>query len=290
VTNREEGAGREPKAGAANKSRYTEEQIAYALKQAETGTPAGIPSNHQTTVWRFDGSRRSTTVAYMPPAPSALFVAYYRVSTDRQGRSGLGLDAQAESVRQHVARAGGDIIATFTEVESGKRSDRPELAKAMDIARRKKATLVIARLDRLSRNLAFIANLMESRVDFIACDNPYATRLTLHILAAVAEHEREMISARTKAALAAAKARGAKLGNPRPRAASKIGAAANAAGADRFAERVRPTISNLAAQGFSLRRIAGELNARGLRTARGCEWRPQQISAVLKRPRLASTG
>jgi DNA invertase Pin-like site-specific DNA recombinase len=220
----------------------------------------------------------------MPPTSPALFVAYYRVSTDRQGRSGLGLDAQAESVRQHVARAGGDIIAAFTEVESGKRSDRPELAQAMDIARRRKATLIIARLDRLSRNLAFIANLMESHVDFIACDNPYATRLTLHILAAVAEHEREMISARTKAALAAAKARGTRLGNPRPHAAAKIGAAANAADADRFADRARPVISNLAAQGFSLRRIAGELNDRGLRTARGCVWRAQQISAVLKRP------
>ena len=213
----------------------------------------------------------------------ALFVAYYRVSTDRQGRSGLGLDAQAESVRQHVAQASGDIIAVFTEVESGKRSDRPELAKALDIARRKKATLVIARLDRLSRNLAFIANLMESRVDFLACDNPYATRLTLHILAAVAEHEREMISARTKAALTAAKARGTRLGNPRPYAAAKLGAAANATNADQFAEQVRPTISKLATQGFSLRQIAGELNARGLRTARGCDWRAQQISAILSR-------
>lgn len=219
-----------------------------------------------------------------------LFVAYYRVSTDRQGRSGLGLDAQAESVRQHVVRAGGDIIAAFTEVESGKRSDRPELAKAMDVARRKKATLVIARLDRLSRNLAFIANLMESRVDFIACDNPYATRLTLHILAAVAEHEREMISARTKAALAAAKARGTKLGNPRPHAAAQLGAAANANSADQFAERIRPTISKLAIQGFSLRRIAGELNYRGLRTTRGCEWRAQQISAILKRSGTIMSG
>ena len=226
----------------------------------------------------------------MSSAAPPLFVAYFRVSTDRQGRSGLGLDAQAESVRQHVARAGGDIIATMTEIESGKRSDRPELAKAMDVARRRKATLVIARLDRLSRNLAFIANLMESRVDFIAVDNPYATRLTLHILAAVAEHEREMISARTKAALAAAKARGTRLGNPRPQAAAKIGAAANAADADRFADRVRPTISSLAAQGFSLRRIAVELNARGLRTSRNCEWRAQQISAVLRRTRLEISG
>lgn len=216
-------------------------------------------------------------------SPAPLFVAYYRVSTDRQGRSGLGLDAQAEGVLRHVERVQGEIVASFTEVESGKRADRPELARALDIARRRRATLVIARLDRLSRNLAFIANLMESRVDFIACDNPHATRLTLHILAAVAEHEREMISTRTKAALAVAKARGTRLGNPRPREAQAIGAAANRAAADRFAARMRDQVVGLRARGLSLRQIATELNGRGITTARGRDWAAQQVRGVLER-------
>ena len=123
------------------------------------------------------------------------FVAYYRVSTDRQGQFSLGLDAR-------------EMVAEFTEVESGKRADRPQLATALELCRRQRAMLVIAKLDRLARNVAFIANLMEAGVEFTAVDMPYANKLTLHILAAVAEHAREMISARTKAALPAARARG----------------------------------------------------------------------------------
>ena len=146
-------------------------------------------------------------------AKTAQFVAYYRVSTDRQGRSGLGLEAQREAVQRHLASVGGTLIAEHTEIETGKRNDRPELQKALTACRRRRGTrLVIAKLDRLSRNVAFIATMMDSNVEFIAVDNPHATRLTLHILAAVAEHEREMISIRTKAALAAAKARGKRLG------------------------------------------------------------------------------
>src|SRR4051812_31466483 len=141
------------------------------------------------------------------------FVAYYRVSTDRQGQSGLGLDAQRAAVAGFIGTRG--LVAEFTEVESGKRSDRPQLAMALDLCRRKRTMLVIAKLDRLARNVAFIANLMESGVEFVAVDMPYANKLTLHILAAVAEHEREMISVRTKIALAAYKARGGK----KPRAA-----------------------------------------------------------------------
>src|SRR6266550_4520689 len=151
------------------------------------------------------------------PLGAPLFVAYYRVSTDAQGRSGLGLEAQREAVARHVGGASGRIIAEFEEIESGKKNDRPKIAAAISTSRLKRATLVIAKLDRLARNVAFVSNLMESGVDFVACDNPHATRLTIHILAAVAEHEREMISERTKAALAAAKARGVKLGNPRLR-------------------------------------------------------------------------
>src|ERR1700740_755287 len=152
------------------------------------------------------------------PPGAPLFVAYFRVSTDAQGRSGLGLEAQREAVGRHVGAAGGRIVAEFEEIESGKKNDRPKIAAAISTSRLKRATLVIAKLDRLARNVAFVSNLMEGGVDFVACDNPYATRLTIHILAAVAEHERELISQRTKAALAAAKARGVKLGNPHVKA------------------------------------------------------------------------
>src|SRR5215469_5908263 len=149
-------------------------------------------------------------------ASSGKHVAYYRVSTARQGRSGLGLEAQRQAVSDYLNGGAWDLVAEFTEIESGKRNDRPELSRALELCRRQKATLVIAKLDRLARNVAFIANLMESRVDFVAVDMPQANRLTVHILAAVAEHEREMIVARTKAALAAAKARGKRLGWANP--------------------------------------------------------------------------
>jgi DNA invertase Pin-like site-specific DNA recombinase len=142
------------------------------------------------------------------------FVAYYRVSTDKQGRSGLGLEAQHAAVVAHVAAARGTVAAEFVEVESGRRRDRPQLAAALAAARARCAVLVIAKLDRLARNLHFVSGLMESGVEFVAADMPTVNRLTAHILAAVAEEEARMISARTKAALAAAKARDVRLGNP----------------------------------------------------------------------------
>ena len=138
------------------------------------------------------------------------FVAYYRVSTDKQGQSGLGLDAQRAAVMTYLNGGPWKLVAEHTEVETGKRADRPELQKALAACRKHKGKLIIAKLDRLSRNLAFIATLMDSNVEFIAADNPHANRLTVHILAAVAEHERAAISERTKAALAAAKRRGVK--------------------------------------------------------------------------------
>src|ERR671917_1097190 len=147
-----------------------------------------------------------------PPGP---FVAYFRVSTDKQGARGLGMDAQRSAVARHLAGHPGALLAEFVEVESGRRTDRPELLAALTLCRQKKAMLVIAKLDRLARNVHFISGLMESGVEFVAVDMPHANRLTLHILAAVAEHEREMISQRTKAALAAAKARGKRLGGDR---------------------------------------------------------------------------
>jgi DNA invertase Pin-like site-specific DNA recombinase len=135
------------------------------------------------------------------PAHRGKFVAYFRVSTERQGKSGLGLEAQRESVMNYLDGGRWTLIAEFTEIESGKRNDRPELAKALAVCKKQKAKLVIAKLDRLSRNLAFIAALMDSGVEFIAVDNPHANKLTIHILAAVAQHEREIIGARTSAAL-----------------------------------------------------------------------------------------
>ena len=143
-------------------------------------------------------------------------VAYYRVSTKKQGKSGLGLDGQKTAVAEFARQDGSQIIAAYTEVETGKSKDRPELLKAIAHAKRSKTKLVVAKLDRLARNVAFTSALMESNIDFLACDNPHANKFTIHILAAVAEHEAEQISQRTKAALAAAKNRGVKLGSSRP--------------------------------------------------------------------------
>jgi DNA invertase Pin-like site-specific DNA recombinase len=211
------------------------------------------------------------------------FVAYYRVSTERQGRSGLGLDAQRSAVLDYI-NGGAELVGEFTETESGKRSDRPELVKALEACRRKKARLVIAKLDRLSRNLAFIATLMESGVEFVAVDNPHANKLTVHILAAVAQHEREMISERTKAALQAAKARGKRLGNPQLPTAAKRGTAAVKAAARQFAANILPVIREIEATGAtSHNAIAAKLNARNVRTARGRRWTHVQVGAVLSR-------
>src|ERR1700739_1414997 len=173
------------------------------------------------------------------PAHQGKFVAYFRVGTDRQGKSGLGLEAQRKSVLDYLDGGRWELVAEFTEVESGKRSDRPELERALAACKKHRAKLVIAKLDRLSRNLAFIATLMESGVEFVAVDNPHANKLTIHILAAVYQHEREMISERTKAALAAAKKRGQRLGNPDITEVAKLGRARASANARRFAANVR---------------------------------------------------
>ena len=154
-----------------------------------------------------------------------MFVAYYRVSTDKQGQSGLGLDAQRAAVEQHARAVGGTVVAEFRDVESGRKADRSGLAAALSACRAQRATLLIAKLDRLARSVAFISNLMEGKVDFVVADMPGVNRLTVHVLAAVAEHEREVISQRTKAALAMAKLRGTRLGNPRLPPAGRLAAA-----------------------------------------------------------------
>jgi DNA invertase Pin-like site-specific DNA recombinase len=178
------------------------------------------------------------------------YIAYFRVSTDRQGKSGLGLEAQQQAVSVFL-HGRGELIAAFTEIESGRRNDRPQLATALDACRRHKAALIIAKLDRLARNVYFISGLMESGVEFIAVDMPEANRLTIHILAAVAEHEREMISQRTKAALQAAKTRGTKLGSPQPQNGAAIRSQVLQKKADRFAVNVLPVIRELQAQGIT---------------------------------------
>jgi DNA invertase Pin-like site-specific DNA recombinase len=169
------------------------------------------------------------------------------------------------------------------EVESGKHNERPQLTAALAACKKHKAKLVIAKLDRLSRNLAFIAALMESGVEFVAVDNPHATKLTVHILAAVAEHEREMISERTRAALRAAKTRGTRLGNPQLAKAAKRGTAAVKANARRFAANVLPIIEEIERAGItSHNAIATKLNERNVRTARGGKWTHVQVGAVLR--------
>ncbi len=218
----------------------------------------------------------------MTRRPTA-FVAYLRVSTARQGQSGLGLEAQRAAVEAFARQHGGAIVASYVEVETGKRSDRPELAKALGMARKGKATLLIAKLDRLARNVAFIANLMDSGVDFLACDQPFASRLTLHILAAVAEDEARRISERTKAALQAAKARGRKLGSP---IAAMTVAKARAARSGYAAKANATTVAvirEIQASGVqTLAGIAKVLGARGVKTPAGRgEWQAVQVSRLL---------
>lgn len=207
------------------------------------------------------------------------FVAYYRVSTDRQGASGLGLEAQRTAVLAHIGA--GQLTEEYTEVESGKKhTNRPQLLAALQHCRKKKATLVIAKLDRLGRNVAFIAALMESGAEFVCCDNPHANRLMLHMLAAFAEHEAAAISERTRAALAAAKARGVKLGNPKPLAALDLARAVHVA--RRPAPEVLNIMHSFEGQGMSFRAIARELNRLNVRTGRGCEWFGVTVKAALK--------
>jgi DNA invertase Pin-like site-specific DNA recombinase len=213
------------------------------------------------------------------------FVAYYRVSTAQQGRSGLGLAAQAEAVRRYLNGGNWTVAEEFTEIESGKRNDRPALAAAMQACRLIGATLVIAKLDRLSRDAHFLLGLEAAGVDFVAADMPNANRLTVRLMAVIAQEEREMIARRTKDALAAAKARGAKLGGYRggPVVDAKLGGAAVQEAADAFAARVAPTIASLRAQGLSLAATAAVLQGKGIKTARGGVWTATAVKNVLAR-------
>jgi DNA invertase Pin-like site-specific DNA recombinase len=217
------------------------------------------------------------------------YVVYLRVSTARQGASGLGIEAQREAVARHVASTGGRIVAEMVETESGKQVARPELARALAACRVHRATLLIAKLDRLSRNVHFISGLMETKVPFVACDIPTATPVMLHVYAAMAEAEGIAISARTKAALQAAKARGVQLGNPRLLAGSpdqaRLAAAAKAAKAAMRATDLQPVSTEIRAAGVgTLTGIAAALVARGVPTPSGRgAWSPASVMRLQRR-------
>ena len=219
-------------------------------------------------------------------------VLYFRVSTQKQGRSGLGLSAQRESVHQFLNGGKWETIGEFVEVESGKRSDRPQLEKALKLARVHNATLVVAKIDRLSRSVAFISKLMESGVKFVAADMPEANQLTIHIMAAMAEHERMMISSRVKEALKQAKLRGVKLGSPMcyltdedRKNGSKIGAEVRTKIAVAKALDLVEIVEDINLSGItSLKGIARELTNRGVPTPRGKEtWYPQTVKRLYER-------
>jgi DNA invertase Pin-like site-specific DNA recombinase len=215
-------------------------------------------------------------------------IPYYRVSTKKQEASGLGLEGQTAAVEAFAKASDAKIVKAYCETETGKRSDRPELAKALAHAKRAKATLVIAKLDRLARNVHFLSGLMESGVDFVACDNPHANRLTIHILAAVAEDEAHRISERTKAALAAYKARGGKLGSNtltderRAKGAKRAGVVSKNLADEAYVD-IAPMMLELKNQGRTLREIAAILNQEGYTTRRDKPWNSVQVMRVLER-------
>lgn len=218
-------------------------------------------------------------------------VSYLRVSTRKQGASGLGLDAQRAAIDAYAAQRHGVLIETFTEVESGKLNKRPQLDKALHLAKVTGSTLVIAKLDRLSRNAAFLLTLRDSGVRFIAADMPDANDLTVGIMALVAQQEREAISKRTKEALVAAKARGVRLGNPNGAAALRRAGRGNAAGvkairhaADSHAANLKPVLDSLAIEGVvSLGAVAAALNERGMLTPRGGRWHKSSVRNLMQR-------
>lgn len=212
------------------------------------------------------------------------FVAYYRVSTDRQGQSGLGLDAQRDAVARHISQS--ELVAEFTEVESGRKNDRVQLAHALSLAKRTKSVLVIAKLDRLARNVHFISGLLESNVPFVCADMPEADRTFLQMMAVFAEWEARKISERTKSALAQVKAQGRTLGCPTPEIGSAIGVKVIKAKADAYAERIGPVVRDIIKRSgaSTLRDIAGVLTARNIETPRGsCVWHASQVANLLKR-------
>jgi len=207
-----------------------------------------------------------------------IFVSYLRVSTAEQGQRGLGLEAQRHAVCEYINRVSCELLAEFVEIESGGRNNRPQLKAAIELCKKQKATLIIAKLDRLARNVAFISTLMESGISFIAADNPHANKLMIHMLAAFAEHERDQIRARTKAALAAAKARGIVLG----RYGREVLSRQNRAKAVELARELAPVLTELRGH-LTFEEMARVMNERGIPTARGRRWHAATVHRLFRR-------
>jgi len=211
------------------------------------------------------------------------FVAYYRVSTQKQGSSGLGLEAQQKTVEDYLNGGNWTLLESFTEIETGKGSNalekRPVLKQAIAYAKKHKAKLIIAKLDRLARNVLFTATLLESKVDFVCADMPDANKMTIQIMAVMAEYEAKRISERTREALAQAKERGVKLGNPNLKPDNEK----RRVKAIEFAKNLRPTLESYIKSGMSQRQMIEQLNNTGVKTPRGSEWKLVTLQRVLKR-------
>lgn len=216
------------------------------------------------------------------------FVSYLRVSTTKQGVNGLGIEGQRQSIETYLNGGDWNILKEFVEVESGKKNDRKELQKAINFCRNTSSTLIISKLDRLSRNVAFVSSLMESKIDFVCCDMPDANRLTIHIIAALAEWEREQISIRTKAALKVLKSKGVKLGNDNLTQedrlnGSKSSSISRSKTSTDFALTMYGIIKVKRDEGLSLRGICQFLNDEGYRTSRKGEWKPNTVKRVIEK-------
>ena len=225
------------------------------------------------------------------------FVSYLRVSTPKQGQSGLGLEAQRKAVTDYLNGGNWEVLADFVEIESGKDRERPELKKALDRCKLTGATLLVAKIDRLARDAAFLLSLRDAGVDFLAADMPDANRMTVGIMAIIAEHERDAISARTKAALAAAKARGVRLGKPEnltPANAERgrvLGRVANKARVDARSADLAPIVRDIIGTGrTTLASIADGLNERHIPASRGGSWSATQVGRLLDRLAMRRNG
>jgi DNA invertase Pin-like site-specific DNA recombinase len=269
-----------------------------SCKVSHDGVDPGKSDYH---VWKkLDKPRKTVTLHDRDEATirgfwlMGTFISYIRVSTDKQARSGLGLEAQETAIRRYLEGCGGTLLEEYREAESGKRSDRPELRKALDRCKELGATLLIAKLDRLARNVHFISGLMESGVDFVACDMPTKNRFMLHVYAAMGEEEGRLISERTRAGLAERRRKGLPLGS-----AARVGpmtAAMEAAWfrcmetrrtqmaevAREFLDLVGKQVQTLYSEGWTLQQVADRMNNQGYRTARGARWTRVQVMRVLR--------
>jgi DNA invertase Pin-like site-specific DNA recombinase len=214
---------------------------------------------------------------------SGKFVSYIRVSTAKQGESKNGLEAQRVAIAKFLNGGRWELLTEFQEIESGRKNNRPALSEALTLCIKENATLVIAKLDRLSRSVSFVAKLIESDVNFVCCDNEHATPLMLHMLSAFAEHEAKLIGRRIRESLAIVKAKGVKLGNPNMEEFHWQGQVAIQARANSFADKHKEDMQNLKEKGFTLQMIADKYNLADVPTSRGKKWYATSVSNLLKR-------